>query len=237
PKLKSHLYLQGPPGVGKTEAVFKLGKALGIPIIKINLAEFSNIGKIKGIAGSFQDDDHGSIGVIVKSIIAHSKTGYQFKNAILFFDEADQVLNRIHEGESHELVSFMLDLLEGKTQFIENPYLETDLDIRHFGIILAGNNPLHNKALQSRLNTLIFGSYQEAYRIKAGRERFLPEILSDYSEVLTLKDFTEQDFEAIDNIARAEHKKLIDEKEDPGFRNQIREIERFVHRKANSKSG
>ena len=126
----------------------------------------------------------------------------------------------------------MLDLLEGKTQFIDNPYFETELDIRHFGIILAGNSILSNKALQSRLSTLEFGNYTLEYRVKAGRERFLPEILKNYPEILDLKDFTEADYAAIDAIAHTEHKKFLTDKEDPGFSNQLRKIERFAHQKA-----
>ncbi len=232
PKLKSALYLEGAPGVGKTEAVFRLGKVLGIPVIKINLAEFPNIGQIKGTSCEDNHDENCGPGLIASSLIANSKLGYTHKNALLFFDEADQVLNRVHEGQGHELVSFMLDFLEGKTQFIDNPYFEKELDVRHFGIILAGNNPLVNKALQSRLNTLYFGNYTVGYRIQAGRERFLPEVLQDYAELLKLEDFSESDFEKIDLIAKAEHQKLLATGEDPGFRNQIRQIERFVHQKA-----
>lgn len=218
PKLKLPLYLQGPPGVGKTEAVHKLGKVLGIPVIKINLAEFSHIQQLKGIHCEYPEDSRCTAG-----LIANKLTGQPTKNAILFFDEADQVLNRLHEGQSHEMVSFMLDLLEGKTQFLENPYFNIELDVRYFGVILAGNSPLSNQALQSRLSLLSFGNYTQAYRIKAGRGRFLPEILQDYSEVLKLEDFSPKDLEIIDSFAQ---------NKDPGFREQIRQIERFVHQKA-----
>jgi hypothetical protein len=218
PKLKLPLYLQGPPGVGKTEAVEKLGKVLGIPVIKINLAEFSHIAQIKGLHCEYPEDSRCTPGLIANKLI-----GQPYKNAILFFDEADQVLNRLHEGQSHEMVSFMLDLLEGKTQFIENPYFNTDLDVRYFGIILAGNSPLGNQALQSRLSLLSFGNYTPEYRIKAGRNRFLPEILQDYAEILKMEDFSPEDLDKIDTFAQTK---------DPGFREQIRQIERFVHQKA-----
>lgn len=232
PRLKSALYLQGPPGVGKTEAAKKLALVLEIPLIKINLAELSQIGQIKGIRCEFAEDNRCTPGIIASELIANSKSGYRHKNALLLFDEADQVLNRIHEGQSHELVSFMLDLLEGRTQYLENPYFGTGIDIRHFGIILAGNQNLTNKALNTRLNELSFGNYTQEYRIKAGREQFLPEILKDYADILELEDFDKQDLEAIDNFARLEHQKLVKDGEDPGFRSQIRELERFVHKKA-----
>ncbi|MEI6791527.1 MAG: hypothetical protein WCK42_10135, partial [Myxococcaceae bacterium] len=201
---------------GKTEAVFKLGKVLDIPVIKINLAEIASIGQLKGIKCEFPEDNRCTPGQILSNIVG------THKNRLLFFDEADQTLNRLKEGQSHELVSFMLDLLEGKTQFIDNPYLGADIDIRHFGIILAGNQQLINKALQSRLSYSSFGNYTQAYRIKAARERFLPEILQDYSDTLTLEDFNLEDLEKIDAMAM---------NEDPGFREQIRMIERFVHQK------
>lgn len=51
---------------------------------------------------------------------------------------------------------------------------------------------------------------------------FLPEILQDYSDTLTLEDFNLEDLEKIDAMAM---------NEDPGFREQIRMIERFVHQK------
>ena len=229
PKLKAALYLQGPPGVGKTEAVFKLGKTLELPVIKINLAEFPNIGALKGIRCEYFEENHCGPGLIAQQLF-----GQPYKNAILFFDEADHVLNRIQEGQQHEMVSFMLDLLEGKTKSIYNPYFGFEIDIRHFGIILAGNQPLSNKALQSRLNILSFGNYTEDYRIKAAKERFLPEILESYSEALKQEDLTQQDWLAIDAIAKREHEKLEKTGEDPGFRGQIRELERFVHQKATS---
>lgn len=227
PRLKSALYFKGPPGVGKTEAALKLGKVLGLPVIKINLAELRGIGDLKGVKCEFSEDSRCTPGLIAYKLLENLYT-----NAILFFDEADQILNRIQEGQSHELVSFMLELLEGKTQFIDNPYFGIKIDIRHFGIILAGNEWLINKALKTRLGEVLFGNYTEDYRIKVGRERFLPEILQDYTGILTQDNFSAKDFEIIDSIAKSEHQKFLAQAEDPGFRNQIRMIERFVHQKA-----
>ncbi len=125
----------------------------------------------------------------------------------------------------------MLELLEGKTRSIYNPYFGFDIDIAHMAIVLAGNSELRNTALVSRLNHLNFGNYTLEYRKKVGRERFIPEIIDSYQGDFKLETLKENDWVEIDQIAEAEHEKLRETSIDPGFRGQIRALEAFIHRK------
>ena len=100
----------------------------------------------------------------------------------------------------------------------------------------ANLNSVPQVLLHFRVESAIYyGGYSLDYRKILGRERFLKAAIFDYTDVLTLDDFTEEDLTQIDGFSEEEDAKMEKGKEietEPGFREQQRKIQRFVHQKA-----
>jgi ATPase family associated with various cellular activities (AAA) len=233
PHLRLPIYLYGAPGTGKTECVQLMADALNVPVIRINLADVKENGELRGISTS-PGTGVGHPGLIAQGLIDLKKQGCDSKTVVVFFDNADMVLNRKEGEQINKVATFVLDLLEGKTKVFQNPYFNAELDVCHMAFILAGNSLLGAAALRDRVDTIYFGGYSLAYRKHQGRSRFLNAAIEDYSGILDRDNFTEEDLERIDRFAEEEHDRMTDSQieTEPGFRGQQRKIHRFVHEKA-----
>lgn len=133
---KSVVYLQGPPGVGKTYITEQLAKFMDAPLIKLTALE-----NIESVIGT-----ENSTGSLLQAIARPEV----YRNAIILIDEIDHVVNK--ENSSLQL---FLPLLEPDTKYFYSPYLKTYIDISHFCFVLAGNSELKNEALKSRCTTIV----------------------------------------------------------------------------------
>lgn len=240
PNLKSNLYLYGAPGSGKSEAAQLIADSLEVPLIKINLNEVENVLELKGIApGTSKDLPEGRPGIIAEKLIDLKMQGYDTNRAIIFFDNADRVLNQRINGEINAIASFMLSFSENHENNLENPFFKAPINIQNLSIVIAGNSLLNTKALQDRFDTVYVGGYTLNYRKQIGRNRFLLNSIADYNNILDITDFTKEDLLEIDSIATEIHKKIIIGQEitsEPGFREHQRQIQKFVHNKAIQKN-
>ncbi|MDA0712797.1 MAG: AAA family ATPase [bacterium] len=240
PNLKSNLYLYGAPGTGKSEAAQLIADAIEVPLIKINLNEVKNVLELKGVApGTAKDLPQGRPGIIAEKLIELKMQGHDTNRAIIFFDNADRILNQRVNGEINPIASFMLNLSENQENNLENPFFKAPINIQNLSILIAGNSLLNTQALQDRFDTVYIGGYSLDYRKQIGRERFLANSIADYNNLLRIKDFSDYDLLQIDSIAAELHKKIIPGQEitsEPGFREHQRQIQKFVHNKAMQKN-
>ncbi len=142
---KSVLYLQGEPGTGKTHVATQLATLMGANLIELKASDDP-----ASIVGT--EDSPGSF------LEAIAKEGIT-RNAIIFIDEADRVLNK----EDAPLQLF-LPLLEPDAKYFYSPYLRSNIDISHFCFVLAGNHEIKDAALKSRLAVIEFKGMTKEFK-------------------------------------------------------------------------
>lgn len=142
---KTVLYFQGPVGCGKTYTAQQCARLLKLPLIEIKAS--SNLNDLLG-----SEEHPGSF----LEAITQLETP---RNAIIFIDEADLMLNT-----SNTTLQAFLRLLEPNTTHLYSPYLREKIDISHYCFILAGNTPITDPALNSRLTTISFTTLTQQYK-------------------------------------------------------------------------
>jgi len=123
------LYLEGPPGVGKTRLVKGLAKLMGLSLVKHNLTN-SRLESTPDQPGT----------------LFTGTSSAEERNHVAFFDEADRVLNQ----DGSERLNLTLPLLEPSTESTFDAYMGEEMDISHTFTILAGNHKLKDTAQLDR---------------------------------------------------------------------------------------
>ncbi len=211
-------YFYGVPGVGKTRAIKLIAKALDLPFEIISLGEMT----IKDLVGT-EDDP----GLLLKVLSRAKINGEGAKNMLLGIDDADRVLLNSSE---YELSSFILTLLEPETKSFFSPYLNTEVDISHLGIILAGNSNMTDPALGNRLHIIHFNGYGVDYKKSVVWDELFPSLLEVHEKadlILTKDDFTSTDYQTING--------LIEKDDDPGFRSIKLQLMKYLEDKVLAK--
>lgn len=195
-------YFWGPPGTGKTYLAYKIAEFLGIELADVSLANAT----VEILAGKSSGWNHnGSPGRIVQGLCTPegiTESNENSANMVLFFDEADKVLNH-DEG----LASFMLKVLDPDKNTFYSPYFDSNIDISNLLIILCGNEPITQKALRNRMKNIEFKGFKPAYR-KTAIKDYVMELPSH--QKLSNSNFYEANQETIN--------RLVDGETDPGFR-------------------
>lgn len=168
-------FLLGATGTGKTHLVREFADALGLPLIILKLSKDQREFELVGEPRSRWDADK-PLGVLTKTLTS-LPSDRRYKNAIIFFDEADKALNKDKDSwsggsssfngiKSRELVPFLLDLFNSKPVPLHLYDLQVDLDISKFTFILAGNAPVVTKAneFMARMTTINFEGFDLAKR-------------------------------------------------------------------------
>ena len=206
-------YFYGPPGVGKTRAAYLIAEMLDIPIAVISLADKAST----ALQGRVNEP-----GLLIKAL--SSRQARSARNLILLIDDADRALNA-------QIDPFILSLFDPATKTFYSPYLGTDIDISHLGIIVIGNADIKDEGLKNRLDVVKFQGYSTEYKRKIVWESLFPEMLAPHktsSLPLSESDFTERDRDKINNI--------IDFDKDPGFRSLKLELTNFIEGKVIQKN-
>lgn len=201
---KMCIYLQGPPGVGKTRLARMYAQIMKLPYIEIeNLDELSGYpenGRRRyggGSLGNTRKRNRGGISPDDRfegcGRLARAMLKYGAKNVIVFIDEFDKLVNKkrvdsnFGNGErrpssrTDENIRQFLRLLESSEHYLYNDTLEVSMDISNIIFIATGNEPLESEALRTRIQTVSMPLFTPEQR----REIFLgfvQEISSMYND-------------------------------------------------------
>lgn len=201
--LRSILYFFGKPGTGKTHLAQRLQAITGLHLIKISLADasandllkqssFTDYSKLNfgdGPPQRWMKESGLGFGISnfwrletlsrLSEALVHEGASPIESNAILFFDEADKVLN---ERDKSGLKSLMLDFLSPNQKTVTLSDLGVRVDTSRFLVILAGNEELHEKALMDRVSSVEFEGYDRGQKEAIAWEHFQSFFEKSYPE-------------------------------------------------------
>ncbi len=164
---KPTIYFLGEAGTGKTYLAKEYAKSLGLLLVEIPVGKELEQGS-ENYRNSYGSSDfinklayYEKPGIITSSIIKAitENPGVPFSNMIFFIDEVDKALNSsgmFSSGASEMLTRTLLKMLDPETKTFALEELGIEIDISSSLFILAGNKPLKNKALSTRMKTLVF---------------------------------------------------------------------------------
>ncbi len=198
---KGLVYFYGKPGTGKTYLAHKIAQFLNLEIAEVPLANAT----VERLSGTKRRGAHASEGRILQALcnpsgITDSKQNSA--NMILFFDEAEKVLN-----ENNSLSSYMLKILDPHQKTFFSPYFNSNINISNLLIILCGNEPIKMRALKNRMQNIEFKGFKPSYR-KTAIKDYIMELPSH--EKLSNSDFYK--------VNQVNINKLVDAETDPGLR-------------------
>lgn len=186
--LKNVAYFYGKPGTGKTFLAEGIGKALNLPVVRLNLEQ------AKGPARSaftFKSDrftfkKHLNLNLFTQALLNEGKGESIPKNAIIFIDEVDKVLNDGHGSSSHEqrsLSASLLKLIDPNSKRFVLHDLGVSIDISNYLFIFAGNDKINdvvgdeehnagNSAFHNRMVNIEFEGFKREFKHDIAEQRF-----------------------------------------------------------------
>ncbi len=217
---RSHVYLLGASGTGKTYFARQFAQELGLPLIEIKLTGL----KLEDLVGKERNPLEDNFGKIFKlsQAITSLPADQRYKNAIVFFDEVDKSLNEKFQ-DSGSIKTFLLDLLERHSGNLFLNDLNVNIDTSRFTFVFSGNSPLatQGNALMARMNLVNFGAFNEDQRLNIACK-----YIAEFKEAISPHD---EVFEKISNLVKLDQRKNI------GVRALLGTIdEYFNHRAQNS---
>lgn len=123
--------LHGPPGIGKTMIAMELGKSLGLPFSKINLAGLDDNSILIGHSSTYAS---ANFGLIVKKM-----TETQAARCIMFFDELDKTA--AHHGRN-EITDVLIHVTDATTnaQFNDKFFQDVQFPLNKVLFVFSFNN-------------------------------------------------------------------------------------------------
>lgn len=181
------VYLYGPHGTGKTTFVRRLGKALGLHICEIKLSDLESADLVgpNHQDNYFSEDDEKNLGKFGKCF---REAGHI--NPIIFMDEAGEFMSDLGSSAGFDLNHMKKQLLQSELKKILDPQTKSlqlnglgiELDLSRATIIFAGNLPLTDPALLSRVPQIVFGKLGKTEKRVAAQNQ-LDNELSKTSEM------------------------------------------------------
>ncbi|GEM_PF-4048990 len=222
--LRSIRYFWGKPGGGKTTAVEKIVRILGLPYSKVTISSSDDLSKarLEGIDRFSAVKESRGMGWFVSPLLSvegidRVVIGRTFKNSILLIDDVDL------EISADEVLSILKLYLDPLTKCFFSPYFGCNIDISQMNIFITSNQriPLEEKykALRSRVKevefdvmpmnetSLILRQYAERERLKYGltmTEEELTEVIRE-----ALGGFAEEERD-LRKVRRAIGEKMLD---------------------------
>ena len=176
-------YLYGPGGVGKTYFVKELAAIVGAPLVHIRVPEEGASGSVglRSLLGKrylaeeypATDPDDEIIGELPMEIIG---TGYV--NPIVFIDELKLTGSNVNE------LKLLLD--PAKKELKIGGY-QAHVDWAHPTVLIGSNDPLHDEALQTRLQQIVIARASDETKRKVAVGK-IEDNAADYAQVLKRSD-------------------------------------------------
>ena len=165
--------LEGPPGVGKTLLANGLGKALGIPCVKIHLGG-QNDGEI--LIGHGYTYSGAQPGMIVKKMVESGAP-----RCILYFDELDKACQK---HGSNEIFNILIHLTDPNMneEFQDRFFQEVSFPLNKVIFVFSYNDrELIDRILLDRLKKLHVKPYSLTDKINIAKKFLLKECHNEYS--------------------------------------------------------
>lgn len=188
PKAKgSVLGLCGPPGVGKTLIANSLGKALGIPLVKIPLGG-QNDGEI--IHGHGFTYSNARPGLIVKKMIEAGSP-----RCIMFFDELDKTCEK---HSKNEIFNALLHVLDGNMNdgFMDKFFQNIKFPLSQVLFIFSYNDAdLIDGILLDRITQIDIDPYSLKDKVNIARDYLIHEMTESFGFEKGSVKFDDKDYE------------------------------------------
>ncbi len=200
------LYIEGLPGLGKTHLAHKIAEMMGLPYYEVSLKD-----NTKEVLGDAKNP-----GNLARAL---SRNPNGASNGVLIFDEGDRAINAAN-GKSGE--SELLTLLAPSAKKVYLPYIESEIDISKYFVIVLGNNPIKDEAMRSRFKMVkITGMSAEMKRDIVLHDILPPLAHSEIQGLLV--EITHKDREEIEALIKAD--------QDPGLRSIERSLSDWLSNK------
>lgn len=214
---RTHVYLLGASGTGKTYFARQFAKELGLPLIEIKLAGL----KLEDLVGKERNPLEDNFGKIFKlsQAITNLPEDQRYKNAIIFFDEVDKSLNEKFQ-DSGSIKTFLLELLERHSGTLFLNDLNINIDTSRFTFMFSGNSPLatQGNALMARMTVVNFGAFNEDQRLK---------IACKY-----IAEFKDELFPRDEAFTQIPHLVQLDQRKNIGVRALLGTIDEYFNHRA-----
>ncbi len=169
-------YFEGAAGVGKTEAVKRLGKVLNLPIAHVNFHGAT----VETLIGSSINGGNPNPGRIIEAFLASNQgRSTSYSNMILVIDKADTL--------SPEIESFIATLLDPSTQSFFSPFFGTNIPLPST-IVLVGQKPIAETSFASSVTRVHFNGYN----LQQKSDIVFKEILPQFAADTNIKEFQAQ---------------------------------------------
>lgn len=169
--LGKSLALQGPPGVGKTMIAMELGKSLGLPFAKINLAGVDDNSILIGHSSTYSGSNYG---LIVKKM-----TETQSPRCIIFFDELDKTAT--HHGRN-EIFDVLIHVTDSTTnsQFNDKFFQDISFPLNKVLFVFSFNNKEKiDPILLDRMEIIKVDPYSTEDKLNIVNKYLIKEIKAD----------------------------------------------------------
>ena len=180
-------YLYGPAGTGKSRLVKLIGETLGLHVCRVELGKLEH----DELLGPPEEDalcrveNNKLLGKIGACFIEAG-----ILNPIIFFDEAGEYMGDIRSDDWKKAMiqAAFKQVLDTDTKSLMLKGLGISVDTSRATYIFAGNYPITNKALLSRMNQIYFKDLSRAEKMVAA-QLALNQSLDESSVLLSDKDF------------------------------------------------
>lgn len=210
----SSLGLVGSQGVGKTNIIKVLAKAVSLSFTSISLGGMSDSDHFVGHSFTYEGSRPG---IIVDSLIRMKSL-----NGIIFLDEIDKISNTKHGEEISKTLLHICDFTQNH-EFCDK-YLGNDIKInlsQLWFIYSLNYKHLIDKTLLDRLTIIEVGGYSDNQKKEMALQYLLPDVLKNIN--LNKGDITFSD-EALNYIITETNKMYDDETKDKNNMSGVRKL-------------
>ncbi len=193
-----NLGLVGPPGVGKTEIMRCLAKALNLPFEQVSLGGAKDSSFLDGHSYTYVG---ATPGIIVKLI---KKMGH--KNGIMYFDEIDKLANTDYGWEVNCNLLHILDPTQNG-EFRDKYLDELPVDLSHLWFVFSLNDEKNmDKVLKDRIHLVHVSEYDLNDKVQIAQNFLIPKALDNSGFKQDEVKFTKETIEHVVALSKSKEK-------------------------------